>query len=65
MQTKPSQIRELTVEEIKGRLRELEDELFSLRFRQGTKQGLTNTMRIRMVKRDIARHLTILGEKNK
>jgi large subunit ribosomal protein L29 len=39
------------------RLRELREELFNLRFQYATRQ-LTNTARIREVRRDIARVLT-------
>ena len=41
-----------------ARLRELREELFRLRFQFATRQ-LTNTSRIRTVRRDIARMLTL------
>ena len=40
------------------RLRELQEEMFKLRFQFATRQ-LTNTARIRTVRRDIARVLTL------
>jgi large subunit ribosomal protein L29 len=40
------------------RLRELREEMFKLRFQFATRQ-LTNTARIRVVRRDIARVLTL------
>lgn len=56
---KPSVIRNLTDLELENRLRELKEELFNLRFQQSIGQ-LKNTSRIREVKRDIARILTIM-----
>ena len=53
---KASELRELTDEQLEDRLRELREELFNLRFQQATRQ-LTNTARIREVRRDIARVL--------
>ena len=55
---KASEIRELTQEQLDDRLRELREELFNLRFQYATRQ-LTNTARIREVRRDIARVLTL------
>ena len=54
---KASEIRELTQDQLDDRLRELREELFNLRFQYATRQ-LTNTARIREVRRDIARVLT-------
>jgi large subunit ribosomal protein L29 len=54
---KASELRELTVDQLDDRLRELREELFNLRFQYATRQ-LTNTARIREVRRDIARVLT-------
>ena len=54
---KASELRELTGEQLDDRLRELREELFNLRFQYATRQ-LTNTARIREVRRDIARVLT-------
>ena len=54
---KASELRELTAEQLDDRLRELREELFNLRFQYATRQ-LTNTARIREVRRDIARVLT-------
>ncbi|HYU20068.1 MAG TPA: 50S ribosomal protein L29 [Chloroflexota bacterium] len=51
---KGSELRELTPEQLEGRLVELQEELFNLRFQFATRQ-LTNTSRIRQVRRDIAR----------
>jgi large subunit ribosomal protein L29 len=54
---KASELRELSDEQLEDRLRELREELFNLRFQYATRQ-LTNTARIREVRRDIARVLT-------
>ena len=54
---KASELRELSEEQLADRLRELREELFNLRFQYATRQ-LTNTARIKEVRRDIARVLT-------
>ncbi|HFC98402.1 MAG TPA: 50S ribosomal protein L29 [Thermosulfurimonas dismutans] len=59
---KASELRELSIPELKEKLRELREELFNLRF-QKTIHQLENPMRIRQVKRDIARVLTVIREK--
>jgi len=59
---KASELRELSIPELKEKLSELREELFNLRFQKSIHK-LENPMRIRQVKRDIARILTILREK--
>ena len=54
---KASELRELSEEQLADRLRELREELFNLRLQYATRQ-LTNTARIKEVRRDIARVLT-------
>ena len=54
---KASELRDLTEEQLEDRLREAREELFNLRFQYATRQ-LTNTARIKEVRRDIARVLT-------
>jgi large subunit ribosomal protein L29 len=54
---KASELRELSPEQLEDRLHELREELFNLRFQYATRQ-LTNTARIREVRRDIARIAT-------
>jgi len=56
---KPSVIRDLTDIELENRLKELKEELFNLRFQQSVGQ-LKNVARIKEVKKDIARVLTIM-----
>ena len=57
-----AEIRELTVEELNLKLKDLKDELFNLRFQHATNQ-LDNPMKLVSVKKDIARVKTILHEK--
>jgi large subunit ribosomal protein L29 len=58
---KPEKYRELTREELERTARDLRQELFNLRFRVST-QKLDNPLRLRYLKRDLARVLTILRE---
>ncbi len=51
---KPAEIRELTQEDLLGKLKEARTELFNLRFQMATSQ-LDNTARVKQVKKDIAR----------
>jgi large subunit ribosomal protein L29 len=60
---KAKEVRELTVEELQQREKDLKAELFNLKFQLATNQ-LSNTMKIREVRRDIARVKTILREKH-
>jgi large subunit ribosomal protein L29 len=59
---KTKDLRALNEGELVVKERELNEELFNLRFQQATGQ-LENVMRIPQVKRDIARLKTILKEK--
>jgi large subunit ribosomal protein L29 len=54
---KKQELRALTEDDIANQLEELRQELFNLRFQFATRR-LTNTARIREVRRDIARLLT-------
>ncbi len=59
---KPNEVRGLSDEELHDKLRELKSELFNLRFQIATMK-LENPMRVRQVKKDIARVHTILTER--
>jgi len=59
---KVSEIRELTDEELVRKIADSKDELFRLRFQLATGQ-LDNVMRIKEVKRRIARLRTVLRER--
>ncbi len=61
---RPSKLRDLTVDELIQREYDLRKELFNLRFQQATGE-IENPMRIRAVRKDIARVLTIKTEKLK
>ncbi|MCF7794042.1 MAG: 50S ribosomal protein L29 [Candidatus Cloacimonetes bacterium] len=58
---KMKDLRELTVDELNQKELDLREELFNLRFQQSTNR-LENPMKIRQVKRDIARVKTLLTE---
>ena len=58
---KAKEFRELTEVELQEKLKNLKDELFHLRFQNAVNQ-LENPMRIKAVKKDIARVLTVLRE---
>jgi large subunit ribosomal protein L29 len=54
---KPNEVRALSDKELSEKLDELKEELFNLRFQHAINQ-LDNPIRIKEVKRDIARVLT-------
>ncbi len=56
------EVREKSVEELNEELKNLKEELFRLRFQHATNQ-LENPMKLRSVKRDIARLKTILRQR--
>ncbi len=59
---KISEIQGLTVAELNAKLKELNSELFNLRFSHATR-SLANPMQIHNVKKDIARVKTVIREK--
>ena len=59
---KATELRNMTSEELNGKLKELKEELFNLRFQHAINQ-LTNPVRINLVKKDIARVKTVIREK--
>ena len=58
---KPSKVRELKSGEIETKLSDAREELMNLRFQQVTGQ-LTDTSRVRVLRRNIARMQTVLRE---
>ncbi|MBO4385190.1 MAG: 50S ribosomal protein L29 [Clostridia bacterium] len=63
MKTKEFQkLREMSVEELQAKEKELKEELFNLRFQQAVGQ-LANPMRLKQVKRDIAQVKTVITER--
>ncbi|HEX5387262.1 MAG TPA: 50S ribosomal protein L29 [Gemmatimonadales bacterium] len=58
----PTELRELTNDELETKLHELVEERFRLRFRAAT-ETIENPIRFRALRRDIARIKTILRER--
>ena len=59
---KASEIRSLSVDELKSKLVDLKKDLFCLRMQHATNQR-DNPLKLQMVKRDIARVKTLIREK--
>ena len=57
------ELRNMNAEELNAKLKELKEELFNLRFQHAINQ-LDNPQKIVEVKRNIARVMTVLSEKN-
>ena len=60
---KATELRELSKEQLEAKLKELKSELFTLRFQHAINQ-LENPHKLVDVKRDIARVMTVMSEKN-
>ena len=60
---KAAELNKLSVEELNAKLKELKTELFNLRFQHAINQ-LENPHKIADVKKDIARVMTVLSQKN-
>jgi large subunit ribosomal protein L29 len=61
---KVAEVRELGVDELERRVAETRRELFNLRFQHATGQ-LENTGQLQEVRRNIARLLTVLNQKQR
>jgi len=61
---KPAEVRELSTDELRGREKELDDQLFRLRIQKSMGQ-LEAPGKMRTIRRERARILTILKEKAK
>ena len=59
--TKATNMRELSAQEVSARIAELQEEQFRLRFREAT-EVLSDPLRLRVIRRDIARLNTVLRE---
>ncbi len=59
---KTSEIKEMSLNEMQTKLADLREELFNLRF-QHTVNQLDNPMRIKAVKKDIARVMTFIRQR--
>jgi large subunit ribosomal protein L29 len=64
MNKRLSDMRSSTVEELRDEEKKLRKEIFNLSFQKTTGE-IENPMRIKQVKKDIARVLTIIAEKTK
>ena len=60
---KATELRDMTDVELAKQLKDLKAELFNLRFQHAINQ-LENPLRIDTVKKDIARVMTVMAEKN-
>jgi len=60
--TRPSELRDMTDDELEHRLSERRQELFNLRF-QAVTGALENNARLKLAKREIARILTVVNER--
>jgi large subunit ribosomal protein L29 len=58
------EIREMGAEDIEARVRDLEEERFRLKFR-GATEPLEDPLRLRWIRKDIARLKTIAAERDK
>jgi len=61
--TRASELRELSNDELGDRLAERRQELFNLRF-QSVTGALENSARLKLAKREIARILTVVNERD-
>ena len=61
---KPKEIRDLSLEEMLQKEKDLTEELFNLKFQSAMGQ-LENSMRVKQVKKDLARVKTIFKELHK
>ena len=59
---KPAEIRELTTDDLRARVHDLDDQLFRLRIQKSMGQ-LEAPAKVREIRRDLARVKTILREK--
>ena len=61
--TRPSELRELSDDDLLHKLAERRQELFNLRF-QSVTGALENSARLKLAKREIARILTVVNERD-
>ena len=61
---KASEMRNKSVDELQQEKQDLKKELFNLNFQKVTGE-IENPMRIRQVRKDVARILTVINEKNR
>ena len=61
---KPTEIREMGLEEMQRKRDDMKEEMFNLRFQHGVGQ-LENTARLKQTRRDIARIETLIREQQR
>lgn len=61
---KPRELKQLSEGELQGKEEELKDQLFKLKFQHALGQ-LENAMKLKNIKKDIARIKTVLEEKRR
>ena len=61
---KVSELRELSVDDLVAKEKDLAEEIFKLRFQHGIRP-LENTAKLRQLKKDVARVKTLAGEKQR
>ncbi len=59
---KAKELKELTIDELNAKIKELSEELFNLRFRHAIGQ-LENPASLKTIRKDIAKAKTVLREK--
>ena len=62
---KAAEFRELTVDELREKEQELAQQLFTLRLQQSVQGQLDNPAKFQQAKRDLARVLTVINEKQR
>jgi large subunit ribosomal protein L29 len=62
--TKPAELREKSIDELQTRERDLNEQLFKLRFQRAT-GNIEQPSKIRQVRREIARIKTLLNERSR
>tara|TARA_B100001123_G_C15299956_1_gene1020666 strand:- start:1818 stop:2024 length:207 start_codon:yes stop_codon:yes gene_type:complete len=61
---KKKEVKSMTVDELKNKINSLKKDLFNFRFRKVNGQ-LTDTAKVSQIKRDVARLLSTLNNKNR
>ncbi len=59
-----AELRDLTVDDLQARVKDLEDQLFRMRLQKSLGQ-LDAPLKLRHARRDLARVKTVIGEKSK
>ena len=60
---KNKEIKKLSIDELKNKVNSLKKDLFNFRFRKASGQ-LENTAKVSQIKKDVAKLLTTLNQKN-